>query len=426
MANWLFTLTVLLSPLAANAQQASRPPGTKDLPVLLRAADDALTRRDYAAAVKALKPALEIDPRSPEAWFSLAYAYTGLHQNDDAVQAYQRSLELRPDFFEARLNLGILLFDMNRPGESLDHLAKAAALRPTNPRAHLYYGRALAQVGRGEDAEKQLRQAAQVDPGLAAAAQFELGELYLAEKRYVDALQSFRKASELDPKLQRAQLGMGLAEEGLERPAEATASLERYLAAQPQDVETQFHLARIYLQSGQAQKALEHLQVVDQAKPGMAGLTAALGDAYALLKKFPESEKFYRAALGATPREPDLHRALGRTLLDEKKFDQAELEFRTALKLDTHNQEALKGLATSLYLEKRYGEAIPLLVALTRRPAAPPGLFFVLATCYDHLGARPEALHAYQRFLELSHEQSPDQEWQARQRVKLLERELSK
>lgn len=427
MAIGFFTLTVLLSPLALNVQQAPRPPEAKDLPVLVRAAQQALERKDYAGAVKALKAALEIDAGSPELWFNLAYAHTGLHENDEAVRAYQQSLQLRPDLFEARLNLGILFLEMKRPQESLEHLARAAALRPANPRAHLYYGRALAQVGQTEEAEKQFAEAARLDPALAAISSFDLGQLDLAQKHYRDALEAFKKAASLDPKLAQAQLGMALAEEGLHQSAEAEVRFEKYLAAQPQDLETRFHLGRLYLEAGETEKALTHLRIVDQARPETPGLAAALGDAFALLKKFPESEKYYRLALRTAPGEPDLHRALGRTLLDEQKLDEAEGEFRTAFKLDPKNLEALKGLASCLYLEKRFAEAIPVFQAvLARDPKAPPGLYFVLATCYDHLRDNRTALRTYERFLELSHHENQDEEWKARQRVKLLERELSK
>ena len=40
--------------------------------------------------------------------------------------------------------------------------------------------------------------------------------------------------------------------------------------------------------------------------------------------------------------------------------------------------------------------------------------------------ARKEALANYEHFLNLSHGENPDQEWQATQRAKLLRRELSK
>src|SRR5438128_12038287 len=70
-------------------------------------------------------------------------------------------------------------------------------------------------------------------------------------------------------------------------------------------------------------------------------MAAALGDVNALLKNYPDSEKYYRQALAATPGKPELHRALGQTLLEEQKLGEAENEFRTALKLDPHNREAM-------------------------------------------------------------------------------------
>lgn len=421
----LLVLLGLFQSTTKAAQRAPRAPDERDLPMLLGAANEALGRKDYSAAVRALKSVVEIDPRSVEAWFNLAFAYTGLQQNEAAVRAYQHALDLRPNLFEGQLNLGILLLEMKQAQASVDHLAKAVVLKPQHVRAHLYYGRALAFLGPPGPAEKEFLEAARLEPKLASV-QSELGQLYLKEKRYLEARTAFQKAADLDPKLPQPQLGSALAWEGLNNLDEAETLFEHYLAFEPQDVQTRFHLARLYLQQGQSEKALNHLQVLHQARPDMPGLAATMGDVFALLKRYPESEKFYRQALMASPGEADLHRALGRTLLDEENYVEAEKEFRLSLKLDPRNLEAAKGLATSLYLQKRYGEAIPILQALIREPSPPAGLYFVLATCYDHLRDHSKALEAYQRFLELSHEQSPDQEWQARQRVKLLQHELAK
>ncbi len=402
----------------SRAQQA-------DPSALLRKAEEALNRHDYAAALDSLKRVVEIDPKSTAAWFNLAYAYSGLHQNDDAVRAYQRTLELDPNLFEARLNLGIMLVEMKKPQASLEHLQKTVKLKPEHARAHLYYGRALNLAGQAEAAEKQFQEALRLDPGLAIA-QFDLGQVYLSAKRYAEARTAFQKSWELDPKLPQAQLGMALASEGLNDLAAAVTHFEQYLAAKPDDLETRFHLARILVQQAKNELALENLQTLYRAKPDLPGLAAALGDVHALRKNYPESEKFYRQALAVSPGEGDLHRALARTLLDEKKLSEAEAEFRASLKLDPHNGDAAKGLATSVYLEERYPEAILLFEAQARAPDAPAGVFFVLATCYDHLRVLPKAIEAYQRFLELSRGESPDQEWQARQRLKLLRRETQK
>ena len=412
-------------PLWAEKPQQKPAASPADVPALLKTASEALDRNDLASAAKALKAVVEKEPGMAAAWFNLGYAYSGLHEDDEAVLAYQKALQLQPDLFEAQLNLGILLIQMKRGAESVPYLEKAVALKPEHTRAHLYYGRALGLAGQPDAAEKQFEDALRFDPSLAIA-HFDLGQVRLGKKDYEHALTSFQKAADADPKLAQAELGIALALEGLKSAPEAATHFEKYLAATPGDLETRFHLARINLQEGNNDKALENLQAVYQASPRTPGVAAALGDVCALLKRFAESEKYYRLAVAASPGESDLHRALGQTLLDQEKFAEAESEFRAALKLDSRNRDAAHGLASSLYLQKRYPEALPLFEQLSRAPNPSAGIFFVLATCYDHLHDLPNAIKNYERFLELSHDQSPDQEWQARERLKPLRRELRK
>ena len=405
--------------------QPPAPVGSDDSSALLRTAEEALTRKDFADAAKALKAFVAKQPGMPEAWFNLGYAYTGLHEPDEAVKAYEKTLELAPDLFAARLNLGILLMEQKQPQAALEHLQKAAALKPENVRAHLYYARALAQTGQPEAALKEFQEATRLDPHLAIAP-FDLGQLELQQKHPAEALSAFQQALALDPKLAQADLGAALAAEVLGDSDQAAKHFETYLALQPDDIETRFRLAGIYLQQKQNEKARDTLEAIYRVKPDLPGLTAALGDVNARLKKLPEAEKYYRLATGAQPGVADLHRALGQILLDEEKYPQAEAEFRTTLQLDSHNRDAAIGLASSLDLQKRYSEAIPILELLAKAPDAVPYVFFVLATCYDHLMDRKAALANYERFLKLSHGENPDQEWQATQRAKLLRRELSK
>ncbi len=414
---------LLLAP--ATAKEALLQTHDADVPTLLHTAQDALGKKDFSAAADALKQVVAAQPTLTAAWLDLGYAYTGLHQQEEAAAAYRKAVGLDPNLFGARLNLGILLMQMNNPQAALEHLEKAATLKPDHVRAQLYYGRALALTGQGERAEKQYQTVLRLDPKLAAA-QYDLGQLYLQQKRYSEALGSFQRASELDPALSQAQLGMALAAEGLKDKDNAGTHFEHYLAAHPEDLDTRFHLARLYLEQGKNAQAYEDLVTVYRAKPDTAGLVAALGDVCALLKKYSDSEKFYRQALLSAPADADLHRALGQTLLEEDKLTEAEAEFRTALKGNPRSREAAEGLASSLYLQKRYQEAIPLLEALVRAPNPPPMLFFALASSYDNLHVVQKALDNYERFLQLSKGQSPDHEWQATQRVKLLRHQLQK
>src|SRR5690348_6666497 len=103
--------------------QAPHPkPAQPELQALLQSAEDALTKKDFPAALKALKSVVERQPDLVPAWFNLGYAYSGLHQDEEAVKAYQKALDLKPDLFEARLNLGILLVEMNKPEAAVEQL----------------------------------------------------------------------------------------------------------------------------------------------------------------------------------------------------------------------------------------------------------------------------------------------------------------
>ena len=419
--------------------QGNSSTGQPDVAALMQQAGDALERKDYRGALEPLKavtanfPATspETVPQAAIAWYYLGYAYHGLQQNEDSRLAYEKAVELKPDLYEAQLNLGRLLIELREPAAAAPHLRKAAGLKPADARLHFDIGLALQSSGQSAAAEAELRQALTLDPKLDAAA-YSLGQAEFDEKRYAEAAADFRRALEMNPKRADAELGLATVSEALGQTAEAEQHLEDCLKLQPENASVRFHLARLYLRESKTGPAIGHLEALDQAHAPIPGLDGALGDAYALAGKFSDSETYYRKALAAPPERSDndsaadVHRALAETLLKESKTAEAAGEFEKAIQLDPGNAEAAKGLASSLYLEKRWADAAPLIERLLRSPAATPGFYFILATCYDHLRDRQRALDAYKEFLARSNGSNADQEWQARQRAKLLSRELGK
>ncbi|PYV13357.1 MAG: hypothetical protein DMG21_21210 [Acidobacteria bacterium] len=425
-------VSLIAAPLSAQTKARTGPRPADDVSTLLQAAEQALDRKDYAAAIAPLKKAAQVEPANAAVWFNLGFAFSELAAYPDAVAAYQKALEIQPDLFEAHLNLSAAYLKLGRYPEAQGELEKAIKLKPDHARAHLELGRALALEKNFEGAEKEFGEASRLDPKLAAA-HLELAEVLLDEKKFGGAKSAFEAALELDPKSSQSQLGLALALEGAGKYEEAIPHYAAYLAANSGDLGRRVHLAVIEMNLGKNQEARDELQFVYEKDPKMPGVAAMLGDVNAWLKRLPEAERFYREALAATPdasdatpRRAGLHRALAQTLLDEEKFSDAETEFRAALKLDPENLEAFKGLASALYLEKRYADAVSMFEAESRDPSAPPLTFFVLASCYDHLHVIPKALAAYEKFLALSNGQNPDHEWQAQQRAKLLKRELRK
>ena len=78
-----------------------------------------------------------------------------------------------------------------------------------------------------------------------------------------------------------------------------------------------------------------------------------------------------------------------------------------------------------LILAEQYPQALAALDKVKELGAENAGHMFFRATTLDHLMLKKEALDYYERFLAAS-KNNPDQEFQARQRIKLLEREVGK
>jgi tetratricopeptide (TPR) repeat protein len=100
-------------------------------------------------------------------------------------------------------------------------------------------------------------------PTASAAHWFNYGYLLEQAKRHADAEQAFRRAVELDPKLDRAWFGLGLALVRLQRFEEAEAALLRNTELQPMSPYGWYHLARVYAdrqQPDDARRVIKHLK----------------------------------------------------------------------------------------------------------------------------------------------------------------------
>ena len=86
----------------------------------------------------------------------------------------------------------------------------------------------------------------------------------------------------------------------------------------------------------------------------------------------------------------------------------------------------LRDLVDAYYLGGEYPSTLAALDRLAQLETPKPISWFVRATCYDKLMHKPEAIEAYQKFLDLDQGKSDTQDFQARQRIRILEDELGR
>ncbi len=363
------------------------------LALLLLAADfneegrKALEAGNYPQAVESFTRAVEADAKDYTAYFHLALALSLLDRDAEAIPHYRKVLELKPGLYQAELNLGMLLLRGKKPGEAAPHLNAAAEQKPGEFRPQFYSAEALLATGDYAKAEARYRAALALD-AKSAASELGLGRALARQDRLAEAQEHFRKAAELDPGYRDALLELAELLEKAGKRAEAIA---------------------IYEQFPENQAAQER----------SAGLLVEL-------KRFDEAAPKLEKALAADPKNYDLHMIYGRVLRDQRKFDAAARQFWTATQIKGESREAWNELAAMLILLENWPQA---LAALDRAQALGedmPAHHYFRALILDKNKQYKPALESYQRFLASSQGRNPDEEFKARQRIKVIQKELSK
>lgn len=410
------------SPKKASPSQKEQKPGPLEL--LYLQAEDALKKEDYAPAAKALEEYLSSRPEDAIAHFQLGYAYTGLNRSEDAQREYTKAIELDSKLAAAYLNLGLLHLDRD-PATAIPPLSKATQLLPGEARPRFLLGLAYERTGNAKAAIESYAAARDLD-GKNFDIRFSLGRVLLASGRSAEAEAEFRAALEIRADSAPPRLGLAEALLAQEKLEEAAQQFAAYLEKNPGDQETRLQLASVYLDLGKDEPALAELERAEAAGHHPLRLYELRADALIRLKKYAEAAASLEKAIELNPDDAMLHARLGRMRLEQRHFPAATRALTAALRLNPDLTDALRDLAATYYLSENYPATLRGIELLAQRETLTAGSWFVRATSYDKLAMKPEALAAYKTFVQLDQGRSERQDFQARQRIRILTRELER
>src|ERR1700722_5594242 len=401
-----------------------------DTPPEIAQAEDAIQKKDFAAAEPLLKKALEKDPNNFQAWFDLGFALNGLERSEESVAAYRKSVAAKPDVYESNLNLGLMLVRANKP-EAEQFLRAATTLKPT---AHVEEGQARAWLAlahllenkKPEEAFEAYRKASELtprdpEPHLSA------GLLHERRKEFLNAETEYKLVLALDPQIldpQNKEAAIGLTNIYMKstRLADAEPLLRKLAAERPDDAAIHLQLGRVLEAQGKKDDAIAELQTAVKLNPGDSDAERELVDLLASAGKNDQAETVYRALIAAQPNDAELHRRLGQTLLLQKKFPEAQQEFLVALRLKRDSPDVYIDLAFAANGNKNYELVVRALNGRVQLNAdLPPACYFLRASAYDHLRDYKQAALDYHHFLEVANGKFSDQEWQATHRLIAIE-----
>jgi predicted Zn-dependent protease len=431
-AGFVLLLASICAPLAASGQIPAQNPdqhapaaaAPQPISEEVAEAEAAIVKSDWKAAEAKLSPWLAAHPKDARALFDAGYVADAQNRLDDAAGLYRRAVEANPGSFEAHVELGLLLARQSKLAEARPELAAATTLDPgeagTGAKARAW--RALAEIDRSADPAKasadllealKLAPETPADTLLAASLAEQTGQFDAAETAY-------RRILAKDPKSAPANAGLAHLLIARKQYPEAETFLRAALEQSPGDTALTAQLATVLAAQDKAE-ALPLLRKLHDAHPQDAAITRMLAEVLAEAGDAAGSDHLYMALLAASPEAPDLLVAHGQNLIRQARYAEAFIAFDKATRLDPANTDGWSGLA---FAASKIGQPSVTLQALAMRAKSLPELpstYFLWATAYDLLHNKAQAAAYYHHFLDSSAGKFPDQEWQARQRLLLLE-----
>lgn len=380
----------------------------------------ALDERNYALAAECFEKILAAEPKDWSARFHLALAQSLLDKDDLAIANYRQVLAEQAGLYQAQVNLGVLLLRRKQAGEAIPLLEAAAAQKPKEFRPLFYLAEARAGAGDWTRAEADYRAALELDAKSAACAAG-LARALARQSRLDDAAVFYRRAAELDPEYQSALLELASLYEAARKPAEAMALYQKF----PSNPAARERLGGLLLEAGKAVEALPHLEAAHAQSPTPAS-RLALATAYLRNKQPEKGLPLLEAAVAAEPENYDLRMLFGRAQRDQRQFAPAAREFFRATQLKPDSTEAWSELAGMLILLENYQQALAALDRLRAMGGETAAHHYFRAIILDRLKDFKPALESYQKFLAMSQNRNPDEEFKARQRIRIIQKELSK
>jgi len=292
--------------------------------------------------------------------------------------------------------------------------------KPKEFRPVFYLAEALRDSGALSEAETAYTTAVSLKPD-SADAEWALAQTMLGEKKLADAEPHFRKAAALNAKYKSYLLELAQLLEA-DHQAEKAIALYREF---PDDPAAREHMGALMLASGDAVSAVASLEAA-VAKSPTAPNRVALAQAYLMTKQDDKALAVTSQLVAAEPQAYDVRMFAGKLLLNLHKIGPAANQFAAAAKIKPDSVDAWRELSAALVINQNYAEGIAALDRLRALGVETAGQLFFRALSYDHLHQLKDALAAYNKFLEASQGKNPDEEFKARQRVRIIQHELDK
>ncbi|HEX4822888.1 MAG TPA: tetratricopeptide repeat protein [Candidatus Polarisedimenticolaceae bacterium] len=259
--------------------------------------------------------------------------------------------QVRKDAFRL-LNEGVAAYNRGAFRDAIPPLQQAATMSLNSFRAHYFLGLALAGDRRYSEAVESYRVALDLDPSHLQA-NVSMADAWLAQGDADEGSPYYARALKLRAEYAPALDGQGRVAQAQADDDKAIAMFTRAIASDKGYAQAYMDLGDLYLRQNRLDDAVKLLIEAVSVRPDYTPALNRLATAYGMLGFTNEAVATIRKAIDLEPKNPEHHATLGEVLLRMGVTTGAEAAFREAIAIDPAQPRAWAGLAE---LARRRGD----------------------------------------------------------------------
>jgi tetratricopeptide (TPR) repeat protein len=294
-------------------------------------------RRDYSSALSHYQEAERWDPDVPGLLRNLGVAAFRVQNYQECIRALSQGLASDPSNAAVRAMMGSAYFALDKYREAAETIAPLGQRAMQDSALGYAWAASLSRLG-------ELGQATQIleeyeKSGLSPDALVLVGQLWTDMGDYSRAVQSFHRALDREPVLEKAHYFAGLAQLRWEHENEAIEEFMAALKLNPDDADAKVGLGYIYMQQAKPPEAIELFRSVIATHPDNGNAQYQLGKLLLDAGRVQEAVTHLEAAVRALPQSDYVHYQLQSAYRKESRPADADRELQIYRELKAKNRE---------------------------------------------------------------------------------------
>jgi tetratricopeptide (TPR) repeat protein len=307
-----------------------------------------LDKGDVSRALSELQAVVTQSPNNPVAQFNLGRAHAARGEYEQARQLFQKAIDLRPDYILARRALAQLQLNQGDFDAALKSAQAILAIDRNDNSARLIESAALMGQKKFGDSRQLLDSMLKANPS-SPEVLFQLGVVDLAENKFKDASDAFRRSYDLNPANSRGLMGMVETEMAQNHPDQALQLLQTESDKAPTRMDLALALGVTAVRAGKFDGAISDFQKVLASFPKgskqQGDIYLRIGETYRRKGDLTNSIVALQKAREILPDNGVVLSTLALVLDASERWAEARQVYEVVLKLDPNNGVALNNLA---------------------------------------------------------------------------------